>query len=505
MKKIKNALISVYNKNGIDKIARLLDGNGVQIYSTGGTHTFISKLGIEAKTIEGLTSYPSILGGRVKTLHPLVFGGILYQRDLQSDIEQIQEYNIPDFDLVIVDLYPFEKTVKEVTDEEQIIEKIDIGGISLIRAAAKNFKDVLVVSDYSQYPQLIEMIKQNNGSSSIEERRSFANFAFHTSSHYDTQIFNYFNKTENLDFFKQSFTTSKTLRYGENPHQEAKFYGDFSAMFDQLNGKEVSYNNIQDIEAAISLIDDFEECSFAVLKHTNPCGLASRKTVVDSWKAALAGNSVSVFGGVLISNRKIDQEAAEEINKIFFEVLIAPNYDNPALEILKSKKNRILLKQKPYIPQQKQIKTSLNGVLTQNFDTVVDKEDSFKTVTETSPEKNEISDLVFANIIVKHTKSNAIVLAKNKQLIGSGVGQTSRIDALKQAVGKAKAFKFSLDGAVMASDAFFPFSDSVELAHKEGITSIIQPGGSKRDQDSIEYCNNNNISMVFTGNRHFKH
>jgi len=505
MKKIKNALISVFNKEGIDKIAKLLDKNGVKIYSTGGTHAFISKLGIDVKTIEELSSYPAILGGRVKTLHPLVFGGILYQRDSESDVKEVEEYHIPDFDLVIVDLYPFEKTVEEIDDEAQIIEKIDIGGISLIRAAAKNFKDVVVISDSSQYPKLIEMITENAAKTNLEERRNFANFAFHISSHYDTHIFNYFNQKENLDVFKQSFTTSKILRYGENPHQKAKFYGNFSALFDQLNGKDVSYNNIQDIEAAISLIDDFEECSFAILKHTNPCGIASRENVFESWKAALEGDPVSAFGGVLISNRKIDKKTAEEINNIFFEVLISPDYEENALEILKSKKNRILLKRKEKTRQEKQIKTSLNGVLTQDFDLIVDKENDFEIMTKTSPNKEENTDLIFANIIVKHTKSNAIVLAKSKQLIGSGVGQTSRIDALKQAANKAKTFHFSLKGAVMASDAFFPFADSVEFAHKEGITSIIQPGGSKRDKDSIDYCNKNNISMVFTGNRHFKH
>ncbi len=503
-KKINSALISVYSKDGLEPIVRKLDALGVKIYSTGGTYDYIKGLGIDAITVESVTSYPSILGGRVKTLHPKVFGGILFRRELESDHQQIKEYDIPEIDLVIVDLYPFEATVASTDNEEVIIEKIDIGGISLIRAAAKNFKDVIIVPSKEEYGDLLTLLNVN-GSSTIEDRKLFAAKAFKVSSHYDTSIFNYFNKDNGIKTFKKSIMESNTLRYGENPHQEGVFYGKIEDYFEQLHGKEISYNNMLDIDAAVNLINDFDETTFAILKHNNACGLACRPKLIDAWKDALAGDPVSAYGGVLITNRTIDEQTAEEINKLFFEIIIAPSYENNAIKVLISKKNRILLQRKDFVLNNKQFKSVLNGVLEQDRDQKTEVESDLRVVTTLAPTNEQITDLLFANILVKHTKSNAIVLAKNKQLIASGVGQTSRVDALKQAITKAETFGFDLKDAVMASDAFFPFADCVEIADKAGITAVIQPGGSVRDQDSIEYCNKNNIKMVVTGNRHFKH
>ncbi len=503
-KKITSALISVFYKDGLKPVLEKLSELGVEVYSTGGTFDFITKNDFKAKTIESLTSYPSILGGRVKTLHPKVFGGILARRENQDDIQQLAEYEIPEFDLVIVDLYPFEETVANSDNETEIIEKIDIGGISLIRAAAKNHKDVLVVSSSSQYGELLSLLEKNNGETELSDRRYFASQSFNVSSHYDTAIFNWMNNGE-IDVFKSSNQLPNVLRYGENPHQKGVFYGEMEKVFKQLHGKAISYNNLLDLEAAINLINDFEETTFAVIKHNNACGLASREKLVDAWKDALAGDPVSAFGGVLTTNRNIDKETAEEINKIFFEIIIAPSYDDDALEILKTKKNRIILEKEAFEFGNKQFRSMMNGVLVQDKDQKTETVDDLKTVTDSSPDTREIEDLLFANKLVKHTKSNTIVLAKNKQLIGSGTGQTSRVDALKQAIEKAHNFEMDLQGAVMASDAFFPFADSVEIAGKAGVKSVVQPGGSIRDKDSIEYCNNNKISMVFTGVRHFKH
>ena len=503
-KKINSALISVYSKDGLEQIVRKLDALGVKIYSTGGTYDYIKGLGIDAITVESVTSYPSILGGRVKTLHPKVFGGILFRRELESDHQQIKEYDIPEIDLVIVDLYPFEATVASTDNEAEIIEKIDIGGISLIRAAAKNFKDVIIVPSKDEYGDLLTLLNVN-GTSTIEDRKLYAAKAFKVSSHYDTSIFNYFNKDNGIKTFKKSIMESNTLRYGENPHQEGVFYGKIEDYFEQLHGKEISYNNMLDIDAAINLINDFDEPTFAILKHNNACGLACRPKLIDAWKDALAGDPVSAYGGVLITNRTIDEQTAEEINKLFFEIIIAPSYENNAIKVLISKKNRILLQRKDFVLNNKQFKSVLNGVLEQDRDQKTEVESDLRVVTTLAPTNEQITDLLFANILVKHTKSNAIVLAKNKQLIASGVGQTSRVDALKQAITKAETFGFDLKDAVMASDAFFPFADCVEIADKAGITAVIQPGGSVRDQDSIEYCNKNNIKMVVTGNRHFKH
>jgi len=502
-RKIKNALISVFHKDGLSPIIKKLEKLGIEIYSTGGTQDFIEGEGIKVNRVEDLTSYPSILGGRVKTLHPNVFGGILSRRELDSDKEQLNQYNIPEFDLVIVDLYPFEKTVQSSATEQDIIEKIDIGGISLIRAAAKNYKDVLIVSEMSQYFDVLNILENGNGTTQLETRKKFASKAFNISSHYDTAIFKYFNEEEVA--FKQSVRENKVLRYGENPHQNGTFFGNLSDMFDQLHGKELSYNNLLDVDAAVNLISEFEETTFIVMKHNNACGIASRNNLVDSWKDALSADPVSAFGGVLITNNEIDLETAEEINKIFFEVIIAPSYNSDALTILKSKKNRIILTQKNVELDKTQFRTVLNGVLHQDKDLHTDIIDDMKTVTKLSPSEEELSDMVFASKVCKHTKSNTIVFAKNKQLLSSGVGQTSRIDALKQAVVKAKTFNFDLNGAVMASDAFFPFPDCVELANNEGIECVIQPGGSIKDNLSVEYCNNNNMKMVTTGYRHFKH
>ncbi len=504
MKKIKNALISVYYKNGLEEVLEKLKEHGIQIFSTGGTYKFIKEKGFDARTIESVTSYPSILGGRVKTLHPKVFGGILARREDLGDQRQVEEYQIPLFDLVIVDLYPFEETIKNTSDETEIVEKIDIGGISLIRAAAKNFKDVLVVPSSSMYGELIELLDRDRGTTTLEDRKYFAAEAFNISSHYDTLIFNWINPG-NIHTFKQSFTQPHELRYGENPHQKGIFYGDLDEIFEQLHGKAISYNNLLDLDAAMHLINDFEETTFAIIKHNNACGLASRANLTDAWKDALAGDPVSAFGGVLVTNRKIDEETAAEINKIFFEIIIAPDYDKKALEILETKKNRIILKKKSYQFPEFQYRSLLNGVLTQDKDLITETPADLKTVTKKSPTDKETEDLLFANKIVKHTKSNTIVLAKNKQLVGSGTGQTSRVDALRQAIDKARAFKLELDGAVMASDAFFPFADSVEIADKAGIKAVVQPGGSIRDADSVAYCDSHDIAMVFTGRRHFKH
>ena len=504
MKKIKSALISVYHKDRLDKIVTLLEKNNIEIYSTGGTYDFIQKQGVQAKTVESLTSYPSILGGRVKTLHPKVFGGILGRRQHEGDMAQFEEYEIPEIDLVIVDLYPFEDTLSSTNDESEIIEKIDIGGISLIRAAAKNFKDVLIVPAMEHYDELITLLQEKNGQCDLADRKRFAAYAFRVSSHYDTAIHGYFAQ-DNTDSFKISLHESTVLRYGENPHQQGIFYGKANAVFDQLHGKAISYNNLGDLEAAIGLIDEFEETTFAILKHNNACGIASRAKLAEAWKYALAGDPVSAFGGVLITNVSIDKETAEEINKLFFEIILAPEYDVEALEVLKSKKNRIILKRKPAVLPSKVFRSLLNGVIVQDKDNKMETVDDLRPMTNALPDEQEEEDLIFANKIVKHTKSNTIVLAKNKQLAASGVGQTSRVDALKQSIIKAGEFGFDLKGAVMASDAFFPFADSVEIADKAGITAVIQPGGSVRDQDSIDYCNAHNMAMVFTGIRHFKH
>ena len=504
-KKIKSALISVFHKDGLDDIVKQLDKLGVEIYSTGGTQAFIEGLDVKVKAVESLTSYPSILGGRVKTLHPKVFGGILARRDNETDQKQMKEFDIPEIDLIIVDLYPFEDTVASGASHADIIEKIDIGGIALIRAAAKNYNDVTIVPSKDQYAQLLEILEKQNGETTLEDRHFFASAAFAVSSNYDAAIFNYFNQDEEFPAFRKSVNESKPLRYGENPHQKGVFYGRFNDLFEQLHGKEISYNNLLDIDAAVSLIAEFDETSVAVLKHNNACGLASRDNLLDAWKDALAGDPVSAFGGIIITNQPITADVAGEINKIFFEVIIAPSYEEDALQILKQKKNRIILIQKTTETSEHNTRTLLNGVLVQDRDLKMEGMADLETVTNKKATKEELEDLLFANKIVKHSKSNAIVLAKNKQLIGSGMGQTSRVDALRQAIAKAQAFEFDMEGAAMASDAFFPFADSVEIAHEAGIGSVIQPGGSVRDKDSIEFCNNNNMSMVFTGIRHFKH
>ncbi|MCD8185605.1 MAG: bifunctional phosphoribosylaminoimidazolecarboxamide formyltransferase/IMP cyclohydrolase [Rikenellaceae bacterium] len=506
MKKIKSALISVFYKDGLEEIVRLLADQGVTIYSTGGTLQFIQELGLPARAVEELTGYPSILGGRVKTLHPKVFGGILARRDHPQDAQQLGEYEIPEIDLVIVDLYPFEQTVASGAPEQDIIEKIDIGGISLIRAAAKNHRDVVIVPSVDQYAELYELLKNQNGETSLEQRRYFAAQAFNVSSHYDTAIFNYFHRKEQIPAFKSSETQGTVLRYGENPHQQATFYGDLEAMFEKYHGKEISYNNLLDIDAAVHLIAEFQEPTFAILKHNNACGVATRATIAQAYAAALACDPVSAYGGVLIANRPLDLPACEEVNKLFCEVVIAPGFDPQGLEILKSKKNCIILRQKPVSLPDKQFRRLLNGVAEMDRDLPLGGRDSeMKTVTEKSPDATRLQDLLFANILVKHSKSNAIVFAKDRTLLASGIGQTSRVDALKQAVEKARSFGFDLRGAVMASDAFFPFADCVELAHAQGVETIIQPGGSVRDQDSIDYCNAHGMAMVFTGMRHFKH
>ena len=502
--KIKTALISVYHKDGLDEIIAKLHQEQVRFYSTGGTYDFIQSLGYPCTAVEDLTGYPSILGGRVKTLHPKVFGGILNRRDHETDKQQIEQYDIPELDLVIVDLYPFEETLASGAGAEEIIEKIDIGGISLIRAAAKNFKDVVVIASKEQYAPFNNLLEEKGASTTLEERSWFAKEAFSVSSAYDSAIFNYFDDGA-VSHFRRTEDRAKVLRYGENPHQKGTFYGDFEKMFEQLQGKEISYNNLLDIDAAVTLISEFDELTFAILKHNNACGIASRNTVKEAWDAALAGDPVSAFGGILICNAPIDKDAAEEINKIFFEVIIAPDYDTNALEILMQKKNRIILIQKKCIESTLQFRSLLNGILLQERDLSIQKESDLKLVTQKAPTAAETEDLLFANKLVKNTKSNAIVLVKNKQLCASGVGQTSRIDALKQAIEKAGIFHFDLHGAVMASDAFFPFPDCVEVAHEAGITAVIQPGGSIKDHLSIAYCDTHNMAMVTTGIRHFKH
>lgn len=505
-KKINSALISVFHKDGLEEILKLLNSLNVKFISTGGTRDFIQSLGYECESVEDITGYPSILGGRVKTLHPKIFGGILYRRDEEQDRKIIKSYDIPSIDLVIVDLYPFEKTVAANVTEEEIIEKIDIGGISLIRGAAKNYKDVIVVASKQQYKPLLDLLKEKNGNSDIEDRRWFAKEAFAVSSAYDSAIFSYFDTGVN-SALRVTAGSGKTLRYGENPHQKGIFYGNFSEAFEQLHGKEISYNNLLDIDAAVSLIADFDETALAILKHNNACGMACRDTVKEAWEAALAADPISAFGGIVVTNRPVDAEAAKAINEIFFEVIIAPDFLPDALAILSQKKNRIILKQKLIVGEVNNlmIRSALNGFLVQDRDTAVQTRQDLTVVTEKSPTEKETEDLLFANILVKHTKSNAIVLAKNKQLIASGTGQTSRVDALNQAIEKARTFKFDLQGAVMASDAFFPFPDCVEIAHKAGITAVIQPGGSIKDAESVAYCNKHGLAMVTTGIRHFKH
>ncbi len=505
-KKINSALISVYHKEGLDEILKHLNNLNIKFISTGGTHDFIQSLGYECEAVENITGYPSILGGRVKTLHPKVFGGILYRRDNENDKKIIKSYDIPSIDLVIVDLYPFSETVASEASEEDIIEKIDIGGISLIRGAAKNFQDVIIVASKRQYKPLLDLLKEKNGVSDISDRKWFAKEAFAVSSAYDSEIFNYFD-AEERSALRSAFDKAKPLRYGENPHQKGIFFGHFDEMFEQLHGKEISYNNLLDIDAAVSLIADFNETALAILKHNNACGMACRPTVKEAWEAALAADPISAFGGIVVTNRTVDADAAAVINQIFFEVIIAPEYSPGALEILFSKKNRIILKQKTAAAtiNSVQIRSILNGVLVQDKDLSTQTSNDLNAVTNKKPSQKEIEDLLFANILAKHTKSNAIVLAKDKQLIAGGTGQTSRVDALNQAIEKAGTFNFDLNGAVMASDAFFPFPDCVEIAHKAGITAVIQPGGSIRDEESIDYCNKNNLTMVTTGVRHFKH
>jgi phosphoribosylaminoimidazolecarboxamide formyltransferase / IMP cyclohydrolase len=519
-KKIQSALISVYYKDGLAPIVELLHKNGVKLYSTGGTQTFIEDLGIPVTAVEDLTSYPSIFGGRVKTLHPKVFGGILYRRDNQGDVETATQYEIPSIDLVIVDLYPFEETVASGASEDDIIEKIDIGGISLIRGAAKNFNDVLIVSSRTQYAEALSILENKDCGTDLSDRKRFAMLAFGTSSHYDTAIHAYFNSPVTpegeIDLTNFSFSNmpiytpsggkgASVLRYGENPHQAATFYGDLDSLFDKLHGKELSYNNLVDVDACITLLDEFEDTSFVIIKHTNACGVASAPTVHEAYKNAFACDTISAFGGVLATNGTVDKASAEEMNTLFFEILIAPDFTEEALEVLKSKKNRILLKRKEIQVSKMMFKTLLNGVLEQDKDLSTEKIVDFKTVTEKAPTESELKALEFALKICKHTKSNTIILAKEGQLLASGVGQTSRVDALKQAIEKAAEFGFDLQGSVMASDAFFPFPDCVEIAHKAGITAVTQPGGSIKDKDSIAYCDANGVAMVMTGVRHFKH
>lgn len=505
-KSIKSALISVYYKDHLEPIIRKLDALGVTLYSTGGTQQFIEKLGVPVIPVEDLTSYPSILGGRVKTLHPKIFGGILGRRELDSDLAQLEQFEIPTIDLVIVDLYPFEETVAGGGSESEIIEKIDIGGISLIRAAAKNFNDVLIISSRNQYATFLQLLEEKNGVTNLSDRRKYSAMAFAISSHYDTAIFNYFNQQEHIPALKVSYLDAVPLRYGENPHQKGTFFGRLDDMFEKLSGKELSYNNLLDVDAAVSLMAEFTgDPAFAILKHNNACGLAVRKNSLDAWNDALAGDPVSAFGGILITNSEVNKAVAEEINKLFFEVIIAPSYSDEALEILKSKANRIILIQKIVKLPGSTFRSLLNGVIEQDKDLKSETHADLTPVTKSKPSSDEIEDLLFANKLVKHTKSNTIVLAKNKQLLASGTGQTSRVDALRQAIAKAQSFGFDLKGAVMASDAFFPFPDCVEIADKAGIHAVIQPGGSIKDKDSIAYCDEHGMAMVFTGTRHFKH
>jgi phosphoribosylaminoimidazolecarboxamide formyltransferase / IMP cyclohydrolase len=504
-KRIRSALISVYNKDGLSEIVAGLHKLGVNIFSTGGTYSFISGLGIPVVKVEDLTTYPSILGGRVKTLHPSVFGGILARRENSDDLRQLSEYKIPEIDLVIVDLYPFGETVKSTSDDDAIIEKIDIGGISLIRAAAKNFNDVVIIPGKSHYGSLLSILSDKGGITSLSERKNLAAAAFQTSSGYDTAIFKYFNGNGEISVFRESVDPVYNLRYGENPHQKGIFYGEPGELFDKLHGKEVSYNNLLDIDAALNLIDEFSAPTYVIIKHNNACGAASRNTPAEAWDAALACDPVSAFGGVIAANQSVDEATASDIDKIFFEIIIAPGYSDRALEILRQKKNRILLLRKESSSRGDMFRSLLNGVLWQQKDTSTERLNDMIPVTLRVPEKHELEDLVFANILVKHSKSNAIVIAKGGQMCASGIGQTSRVDALKQAIEKAHSFGFDINGAVMASDAFFPFADCVEIAHKAGIAAVVQPGGSVRDKDSIDYCSSNGVAMVFTGKRHFKH
>ena len=504
-KTIKSALISVFHKDGLEPIVKKLNELNVTLYSTGGTEKFIKNLGINVIPVEDVTSYPSILGGRVKTLHPKVFGGILNRQENENDVAELAEFNIPQIDLVIVDLYPFEKTVASGATEQDIVEKIDIGGISLIRAAAKNFKDTCIVSSMEQYDSFLNILSEKEGMTTLSERKKLAAKAFNISSHYDTAIFNYFNEEEIV--YKASEQNAKVLRYGENPHQKGYFFGNLAAMFDKLHGKELSYNNLLDVDAAVNLIEEFkgEAPTFAILKHNNACGFAQRETIKQAYIDALAGDPVSAFGGVLIANTEIDQETAEEIHSLFCEVVIAPSFSDQALSILKGKKNRIILIQKEVELPTKSVRTCLNGSLIQDKDNITDRLEDLTYATNTKPSQNQIDDLLFASKLCKNTKSNTIILVKNKQLLAGGTGQTSRVDALNQAIEKATSFGFNLAGSVMASDAFFPFPDCVEIADKAGVKSVIQPGGSIKDQLSIDYCNEHDISMVMTGTRHFKH
>lgn len=504
-KQIFSALISVYDKTGLEPIIHQLHKDGVTFYSTGGTEKFIRDLGYDVFAVEDVTGYPSILGGRVKTLHPKVFGGILNRQEVEEDQSALTQYEIPQIDLVIVDLYPFEDTVAAGGSEQDIVEKIDIGGIALIRAAAKNFKDVFCVSDKKDYEDFLNILIQSSGAPNLADRKKYSVKAFQTSSHYDTAIFNHFNQEEEV--LKLSVKEVKSLRYGENPHQKGQFFGSLSDLLVQIHGKEISYNNLLDIDAAVNLMIEFYEMdpSFAILKHNNACGFATRSSLKDAYIDALAGDPVSAFGGVLIANKPINIETASEIHSLFCEVVIAPDFSEDALKLLKGKKNRILLIQKSTVLPSNTVRSCLNGFLAQDRDEKTDVKEDLKFITDKKPSEKEIEDLIFASKICKHTKSNTIVFAKNKQLISSGTGQTSRVDALNQAIEKAKHFNFDLNGAVMASDAFFPFPDCVEIAHKAGIKAVLQPGGSIKDQLSIDYCNQNELSMVFTGSRHFKH
>ncbi len=506
MKAIQKALISVYHKQGLEPIVEQLKKYKVAVYSTGGTQKYLEELGVEVHSVESLTGYPSILGGRVKTLHPKVFGGILHRSEESKDQAELQEYDIPAFDLVIVDLYPFEDTLAQTQNEPEIIEKIDIGGISLIRAAAKNYRDVAVVASQKDYTRLAKLLETGQGAISMEERKALARIAFEVSSHYDAKIYGYFAEdSEEVPALKVSIPEKQTLRYGENPHQKGYYYGDLSQLFTQLHGKALSFNNLVDVDAAIALNEEFEACAYTIIKHTNACGAATAQTPKEAYLKALAGDPVSAFGGVIASNRPVDLETAQELHKLFFEILIAPDFDADALEVLKGKKNRILLQKRANLPQRVQFKTVLNGVIAQDGDYSTETREDFQTVSQREPETSELSALEFALKVMKHSKSNSIVLAYADQLIGSGVGQTSRVDAVKQAIAKARSFGFDPAQSVLASDAFFPFPDSVELAHEAGIKAIVQPGGSIRDQESIDACDQNSMAMVFTGKRHFKH
>ena len=505
-KQIKSALISVFDKSGLDNIVDLLAQSDITIYSTGGTFDFLESKGLKPIKVEDITSYPSILDGRVKTLHPKVFGGILARRE-ENHLGQLAQYEIPEIDLVVVDLYPFEDTLKSTDDEAAIIEKIDIGGIALIRAAAKNFNDVLIIPSKNEYGFLENVLRENGGATTLDQRKEMASSAFAVSSHYDTAIHNYFNRTTQASRLKMSFNHGEVLRYGENPHQEGIYFGELNNVFEKLAGKALSFNNLVDVDAAFQLMAEFksDNPTFAVLKHTNPCGVATRPTVLEAWHAALAGDPVSAFGGILISNSKIDLATAEEINKLFYEVLMAPEFDDDAFELLSQKKKRVLLKIHHFNRENKSFKSILNGVIMQDMDKKMETLEDLNPVTNVKATDDQLKDLVFANKVVKHLKSNTIVLARDNQLLGMGCGQTSRVDAAQQAIKKALHFGFELEGAVMASDAFFPFPDCVEIAHKAGIKAVVQPGGSIKDQLSIDYCNENNLAMVFTGTRHFKH